>query len=366
MVNICVYDYVYINIHKLGKSQCFPLFSRVFFRPDYILQRGPLPFISRMITPLIGVIIPATHLQGHLQTVGVITPCVTDRRPPCVCAWNTKQAVLCGCLVKQPSHKGRFGNIQHMETTTLNGWPSGSRCTLKKWLFYTKSKQSFLWRVHDWQCVLRWGPPGGQFYSASPPTFQCKPNHDLVVGFDDAIPYDRTFRNGEHLSGRTIPAPRWDEEPILTALRLPTMVRRDNSDHLMLHLRTWLLHRTDLYPRCREIIAWELNMLNRRYVYCILTMSSASTRYDLHQPLNQVDSLDCIWSWKETDRQAARPDQSCGWQLMVQNPTSTGVLLLLVQPSTCSLLRTEWCAATWFPRSDTTSTKVGKCTIPYI
>ena len=96
---------------------------------------------------------------------------------------------------------------------------------------------------------------GGQFYSASPPTFQCKPNHDLVVGFDDGIPYDRTFRNGEHLSGRTIPAPRWDEEPILRIAATSNAVRRDNSDHLMVHLRTWLLHRTDLYPRCREITA---------------------------------------------------------------------------------------------------------------
>ena len=218
---------------------------------------------------------------------------------------------------------------------------------------------------------------GGQFYSASPPTFQCKPNHDLVVGFDDGIPYDRTFRNGEHLSGRTIPAPRWDEEPILRIAATSNAVRRDNSDHLMVHLRTWSLHRTDLYPRCREITAWELNwwyVYKNRSVHCgltncILRMSSASTRYNLHQPLNQVDSLDCIWSWKETDRRAARPDQSSlpsrSWQLMVQNPTSTGVLLLLVQPSTCSLLRTDWCAGTCFPRSDTTSTKVGKCTIPY-
>lgn len=60
--------------------------------------------------------------------------------------------------------------------------------------------------------------------SIRPVLLPFKPNHDLVVGFDDYIPYDRTFRNGEHLSGRTIPAPRWDEEPILTALRLPTML----------------------------------------------------------------------------------------------------------------------------------------------
>ena len=173
-------------------------------------------------------------------------------------------------------------------------------------MFCTKSKQSFLWRVHDWQCVLRWGPPGGQFYSASPPTFQAQSWSCGRLRWLHPIWQDLPQWRTPIRQNYTSPSLGWRTYPYSIAAT-NNAVRRDNSDHLMLHLRTRLLHRTDLYPRCREIIAWELNMLNRRYVYCILRMSSASTRYDLHQPLNQVDSLDCIWSWKETDRRAARP-----------------------------------------------------------
>ena len=34
---------------------------------DLLLQSGPLPVISKVITPFIGVITPVTHLLGHLQ-----------------------------------------------------------------------------------------------------------------------------------------------------------------------------------------------------------------------------------------------------------------------------------------------------------
>ena len=41
----------------------------------------PLPLISRLITPLIGVITPVTHLQGHL--LGPITLFIASKGPSC-------------------------------------------------------------------------------------------------------------------------------------------------------------------------------------------------------------------------------------------------------------------------------------------
>ena len=47
------------------------------------------------------------------------------------------------------------------------------------------------------------------------PILQCRPNHELVLDFDDNTPFRRRTRDGFILQGRTTPPPHWETGPFL-------------------------------------------------------------------------------------------------------------------------------------------------------
>ena len=68
-----------------------------------------------------------------------------------------------------------------------------------------------------------------------------RPDAGANIDFDDYIPYERRFSNGDHFSGRIIPPPRWHDHPMLRQAADAGAVRRNDEDQLHIHCRTWLL-----------------------------------------------------------------------------------------------------------------------------
>ena len=69
----------------------------------------------------------------------------------------------------------------------------------------------------------------------------CKPNPALGTDFDEELPYrTRNVENGR-IYERQVPPPNWAEIPILGIAINHDAVARDNTGHLFVHLRTWLV-----------------------------------------------------------------------------------------------------------------------------
>ena len=78
----------------------------------------------------------------------------------------------------------------------------------------------------------------------NPPVTTCKPNGGITIDFDDYVPYNRQFPNGELLSGRIIPPPRWHDQPIVREAGDIGAVHRDALQHLYVDCRTWFVTHT--------------------------------------------------------------------------------------------------------------------------
>ena len=78
------------------------------------------------------------------------------------------------------------------------------------------------------------------------PNLQCRPNTDItdIMDFDDYVPYDRQFPNGDHFSGRVITPHQWQDHPFVRAASDHGAVHRDPHNHLYVNCRTWFATHT--------------------------------------------------------------------------------------------------------------------------
>ena len=78
------------------------------------------------------------------------------------------------------------------------------------------------------------------------PFLQCRPNADIndMMDFDDYIPYDRQFPNGDHFSGRVVAPFQWSDHPFFRAASDHGAVHRDPHHHLYVNCRTWFVTHT--------------------------------------------------------------------------------------------------------------------------
>ena len=76
----------------------------------------------------------------------------------------------------------------------------------------------------------------------------CRPNPDLVLDFDEDLPFRRRFVGGNEIIVRDVPPPNWAELPIYMVASSLQAVARDTSGHLQVHYRTWLLHHDRVAP----------------------------------------------------------------------------------------------------------------------
>ena len=76
-----------------------------------ILEGGPLPVVSRVITPFIGVITCYNHIYQLLRLfIRLISPFKTDRGPPCMLQSPKFHQKTCGNLAESTPWK--FNNIE--------------------------------------------------------------------------------------------------------------------------------------------------------------------------------------------------------------------------------------------------------------
>ena len=82
--------------------------------------------------------------------------------------------------------------------------------------------------------------------SPGAPFLQCRPNADItdMMDFDDYIPYDRQFPNGDHFSGRVVAPFQWSDHPFFQAASDHGAVHRDPHRHLYVNCRTWFVTHT--------------------------------------------------------------------------------------------------------------------------
>ena len=82
--------------------------------------------------------------------------------------------------------------------------------------------------------------------SPGAPFLQCRPNADItdMMDFDDYIPYDRQFPNGDHFSGRVVAPFQWSDHPFFQAASDHGAVHRDPHHHLYVNCRTWFVTHT--------------------------------------------------------------------------------------------------------------------------
>eukprot|EP00434_Breviolum_minutum_P041297 symbB.v1.2.036738.t1/scaffold5124.1/size30633/4 len=70
---------------------------------------------------------------------------------------------------------------------------------------------------------------------------QCRPNGDILPDPDSHVRYQFQLRNGERTTGTILAPPNWDRQPALLYAADYGTVRRDESQRLLVYVRSWFL-----------------------------------------------------------------------------------------------------------------------------
>ncbi len=73
-----------------------------------------------------------------------------------------------------------------------------------------------------------------------------RPNNDIVLDFDDNIPYRRRMRDGSVLFGRTTPPLHWEDHRILRSAGAIGAVFRNGDGELQVQVRSWIASTRDV------------------------------------------------------------------------------------------------------------------------
>ena len=81
----------------------------------------------------------------------------------------------------------------------------------------------------------------GTLLSNTEECIQCRPNGDILPDPDSHVRYQFQLRNGERTTGTILAPPNWDRQPALLYAADYGTVRRDESQRLLVYVRSWFL-----------------------------------------------------------------------------------------------------------------------------